>query len=90
EGPAMIAEAFYWTEMLGMVNLKDHLVSLGATGLDGWTLESARGVSADGLTITGIGFNPQGLKEGWVAHIPAPSSCVVLAIGGVVASRRRR
>ncbi|MCB9858909.1 MAG: PEP-CTERM sorting domain-containing protein [Phycisphaeraceae bacterium] len=83
-------DAFYWTESLGMVKLHDHLVSLGVTGLDGWTLTAANGISDDGLTIAGMGINPLGQNEGWVAHIPAPSSCVVLAIGGVIASRRRR
>ena len=77
-------DAFYWTESLGMVKLHDHLVSLGVTGLDGWTLTAANGISDDGLTIAGMGINPLGQNEGWVAHIPAPSSCVVLAL------RRRR
>ncbi|MCA9280373.1 MAG: PEP-CTERM sorting domain-containing protein [Phycisphaeraceae bacterium] len=82
--------AFYWTEQLGMVDLKEHLLSLGILGVEGWTLESAQGISDDGLTIAGMGINPQGFNEGWIAHIPAPSSCVVLVIGGVIASRRRR
>ncbi|MCA9280382.1 MAG: PEP-CTERM sorting domain-containing protein [Phycisphaeraceae bacterium] len=88
-GPG-VYEPFYWTESLGMVKLKDHLIGLGVIGLEDWTLTAANGISDDGLTIAGNGINPLGQFEGWVAHIPAPSSCMVLAIGGVVASRRRR
>lgn len=83
-------EAFYWTEHLGMVSLKDHLLSLGATGLDGWILRSATGVSADGLTIAGFGVNPQGFDEAWIAHIPSPSSCALLAMAGVLGTKRKR
>jgi uncharacterized membrane protein len=71
---APISEAFYWTESLGMVNLRDLLIANGATNLAGWTLHEAIAVSADGLTIVGSGHNPNGRNEGWIATIPEPSA----------------
>ncbi len=51
--------AFVWTPALGMVNLSSYLQSRGLN-LNGWTLTSARGISADGSAITGEGlFNGQ-------------------------------
>jgi probable HAF family extracellular repeat protein len=62
--------AFLWNGSLGIVNLQDHLVATGATGLKGWTLIDATGVSADGRTITGWGLNPNGFGEAWLATVP--------------------
>lgn len=38
--------------------------------LGGWHLGSANAVSADGRTIVGWGFNPEGEEEGWVVRLP--------------------
>jgi probable HAF family extracellular repeat protein len=74
EGGASVPAAFYWTQSTGMLNLRDLLIAGGATGLEGWMLTEARGVSWDGLTIVGTGDG-----GGWVATIPE-SSTIVLAI----------
>lgn len=63
--------SFYWTKSLGMVNLRDLLISQGAANLAGWNLDSATGVSADGRTIAGYGTNPAGNQEAWVARLDA-------------------
>ncbi|MDM7999700.1 MAG: PEP-CTERM sorting domain-containing protein [Dehalococcoidia bacterium] len=83
-------EAFVWDAVHGMRNLQDVLV--GEYGLDvtGWALYNAMSVSADGMTIVGIGRNPQGYEEGWVAHVPEPPSLLLLALGGMAVMRRRR
>ncbi len=41
-------------------------------GLDltGWQLDTATGISADGMTIVGHGNNPNGFTEAWIATIP--------------------
>jgi len=52
-----------------MVSLQDWLISLGATGLDGWILDFTNGLSADGNTIAGTGVAPSGLVDGWVAQL---------------------
>jgi probable HAF family extracellular repeat protein len=87
------SEAFLWTSAGGMQNLYDVLLAGGATGLTGWTLGQAFGVSGDGRTIVGLGFNPSGEVEAWVATVPEPSTLVLAAcgaIGLVVLDRRSR
>jgi hypothetical protein len=55
-----------------MQNLRELLIADGATGLTGWTLRQARGVSADGRTIAGFGINPRGQVEAWLAVLDEP------------------
>jgi hypothetical protein len=65
-----------------MVNLRSFLVSQGLD-LAGWTLTSAEGISADGLTIVGTGVNPAGNQEAWMATIPEPSTIALAALSAV-------
>lgn len=62
-------EAFVWTKAAGMRRLSDALIAGGATGLQGWTLTVANGISADGQWVTGWGVNPQGNTEGFLASL---------------------
>ncbi|MCC6659458.1 MAG: PEP-CTERM sorting domain-containing protein [Phycisphaerales bacterium] len=67
-------QSFIWDSTHGIRDLRDHLIfDLGIESVRGWLLFAAVGVSADGTTITGIGLNPQGEYEGWVATLGAPS-----------------
>lgn len=79
--------AFLWRADLGMVDLSLYLTSLGLD-LTAWTLTSANGVSADGLTIVGVGSH-NGINEAWIASIPSPSFAAVFACGVLMAHRRR-
>jgi len=81
-------EAFYWSKSLGMVNLQDHLISLGASIPDGWILSEAHAVSADGLVIAGWGYHG-GFREGWVATLPEPTSVALLSAAGLIIVGRR-
>lgn len=65
--------AFIWNADDGMQRLQDVLIDDYALGaeLSGWTLTSARGVSADGQTIMGGGINPDGNHEAWRAQLSA-------------------
>ncbi len=84
--------AFRWTAEAGMEDLRDMLIAGGATGLDGWTLNHALGISADGLTIVGVGTNPSGASEAFIATIPEPDNlwvAVLGALGMVLVCRRQ-
>jgi probable HAF family extracellular repeat protein len=73
-------EAFIWDEAHGMRNLRSVLVDLDLD-MSGWSLTRAHGISADGLTIVGEGVNPSGMGEGWIAHVPEPTSFLLLGLG---------
>ncbi|MFM9997252.1 MAG: PEP-CTERM sorting domain-containing protein [Phycisphaerales bacterium] len=63
-----VPEAAIWTESTGLMSVGARLTSLGVN-LAGWMLDSATGVSADGLTIVGLGTH-DGRPEGWIARMP--------------------
>ena len=77
-------EAFVWTQADGMQRLIDVLVANGATGLDGWILEEAEAVSADGNWVVGYGTPPDSYaNEAFLAFIapgdpPRPDQSVNL------------
>jgi hypothetical protein len=64
------SEAFIWDETNGMRNLQ--AVLEGDFGLDisGWTLRAALGISENGRAIVGVGINPSGFTEAWIAFLP--------------------
>jgi hypothetical protein len=41
----------------------------GTVDLAGWQLQRATAISSDGQTIVGIGANPKGIHEAWIATI---------------------
>ncbi len=62
-------EAFLWTEDDGMRTLVDVLETDYGVDTNGWILQNALDISADGRTIVGWGRNPEGTIEGWVAYL---------------------
>lgn len=68
---ATVVEAFIWTEAQGMRSLKGVLESEFGLDVTGWTLLKAMAVSDDGRTIVGMGIDPQGNNQGWVAYLGA-------------------
>jgi uncharacterized membrane protein len=86
--------AFIWDAQHGMRFLKDVLVEAGVPDISGWKLQNPTGISADGNTIVGYGYNfdPSGGGniEGWVAVIPEPSSMLAATLMLSLALRRRR
>lgn len=82
-------EAFLWDSENGMQSLRDILSANGIDMTD-WSLNEAAAISADGLTITGFGINPDGNREAWVATVPEPATMSLLALGFVAMLRRRK
>ena len=73
-------EAFVWTEGGGLQSLRVLLTVLGVD-LTGWRLMRATGISYDGTTIAGTGWNPAGQMEAWIAVIPEPSPALLMLLG---------
>ena len=66
-------EPFRWTSTEGMQSLTALLIA-EEIDLTGWELSRATGISADGLTFVGVGTNPDGRTEAWIARLDAESS----------------
>ena len=90
--------AFVWTSSGGMQRLFDFLFANGATGLGGWSLRSAQGISADGQWVVGYGINPSGQTEAFraslaagVPQVPLPAAAWLFggALGLLGVVRRR-
>ncbi|MCC6677540.1 MAG: PEP-CTERM sorting domain-containing protein [Phycisphaerales bacterium] len=81
--------AFVWTPETGMRPLTQILTDLGID-YSGWRLRDAVGVSADGLTIVGNGYDALGRSQAWIVTIPSPGWPGLAAAGGVLGFRRRR
>jgi probable HAF family extracellular repeat protein len=67
--------AFIWDAPSGMRSLRQVLIDAGATGLTGWRLDRATGISDDGRTIVGVGVNPLGIQQGWIATLGSTPAC---------------
>lgn len=65
--------AFLWTEELGFVDFEDFLKSQG-TNFEGWILNTAVSMSADGLTHLGSAFGPRG-GAGWIIKLDKVNLC---------------
>ncbi|MEO8277845.1 MAG: PEP-CTERM sorting domain-containing protein [Thermoanaerobaculia bacterium] len=86
---------FVWDGVHGMRNLVDVLVELGlGPALQDWYLYEATAVSADGLTIAGWGYRPDGSIEAWVANlgeesiveVPTTSRAALTLFAGLLAA----
>jgi uncharacterized membrane protein len=89
-GPSFGFDAFIWDEVHGMRSIKQTLQNQAGINLNGWSLWAATGVSADGHTIVGYGFNPQGKMEAWVVTMPEPGGALAIAGSSFVVLQRRQ
>ncbi len=90
-------EATIWDATNGMRSIRHVLPPNVGGSLDGRALTVATAISADGLTVVGVGINAQGNSEAWVAYfgseVPEPTTSLLLALGlfaGVLYRRLRR
>ncbi len=74
-------EPFIWNSLDGMRSLTQVLTDDLGLELGNWTNLTATEISSDGSTIVGLGLNPEGNLEGWVAsldpepiQVPEPTS----------------
>jgi probable HAF family extracellular repeat protein len=96
---SVFGQAFVWDSLHGSRKLTDVLNNQGVD-LAGWKLQVARSASSDGLTIVGLGINPEFAQQPWVARldpgtfVPEPSSLTLSALSMAAliffAWRRRR
>ncbi len=89
-----LERAFLWTPALGMVDLHTYLPTIGFD-LNGWTLEHATAISADGTSITGFGtLQNVGTRSFLLQVIPEPSTYAMalagVACGGYLVRRGRK
>lgn len=86
---AMGIEAALWTPDGTMIFLQSMIDDIASA--NGWIAFLASGISADGKTILLSGYDPAtGAMTTGLLHIPAPGSAVLLGLGGLIATRRRR
>jgi probable HAF family extracellular repeat protein len=65
--------AFIWDHRHGMRALKSVLLKdFHLSDVRDWDLINATSISADGTTIGGNGYDPDGNWEGWVVHLGLP------------------
>ena len=83
------SEAFVWDAAFGMRELSTVLANLGVDTA-GWQLTEAVGVSDDGRTVVGVGLNPSGFTEAWIAVIPEPGTGTLVGTGLFCLAIRRK
>ena len=73
----------------GLRSLEEVLTTVCGLDLAGWELGFTTGISDDGTTIVGIGTDPSGQSQAWMAVTPEPATVVLLAAGGAALCMRR-
>jgi probable HAF family extracellular repeat protein len=86
--------AVIWRSGLEMTPLQDILIAAGVD-LNGWTLESATGISGDGLKVVGFGTNPEGNTEAWLADLkglpePVPTPALLPGLLAIAYKNHRK
>ena len=78
-------EAYIWDAVNGMRSLQGALTNDLGLDLTGWQLQHVTDISDDGMTFVGIGINPDGFTEAWMATLPPPADIPTLSEWGLVA-----
>jgi probable HAF family extracellular repeat protein len=78
DGSVVIGENYpslLWDAVHGARDLRQVLVGEYGLDLTGWTYLIAGGISFDGRTIVGEGWNPCGVQEAWIARLLPGRPC---------------
>jgi hypothetical protein len=89
-GGSSQSSPYVWNESRGTLGLVEYLATFGVAADPTLTLVRVTEMTPDGRTFVGWGLDDQGRYCGFVATIPTPMCGGVLAIAGVIATRRRR
>ena len=94
-----LSTAFIWDPVHGAEPASEVFALGGISIPAGWQLSAITGVSADGLSYTGYGFDPASHIEAWYAHldvspmVPEPATrftlLAVLLVAALAARRHR-
>ena len=76
---------FIWDSVHGMRALRDVLLEQG-TDVSGWRLSYPFGMSADRRVIGGLGINPSGAVQSWLARLAETTSCTPPVLSSVAAT----
>jgi probable HAF family extracellular repeat protein len=66
-GPGSESTVYYWSEAVGIQSITDWIEGNGGTVPLSYTINEARGLSADGSVVVGSGYN-DGVNSAWLAH----------------------
>jgi uncharacterized membrane protein len=82
--------ATVWISGTGAMPLAYHLALHSIEVPIDWQLRSIYAISGDGLTFAGEARSTTGVRQGFVATIPAPSGMLVVFSSALLVMRRRR
>ena len=88
ESPGLSGAPFFWSRETGFLALPDLLTRAGI-GFAGWDLDTpsdALHISGDGITLVGLGTNPDGDPEVWRVVLPSLASIPLPAQAPIVFS----
>ena len=68
--------AVLWDSQSGIRSIQSILEDDYGLDLGGWELEKAVAISDDGLTVVGMGLDPDGVAASWMAGLEAPPPTV--------------
>lgn len=89
-GPAFFGTAIIWEEGVGVQRFSEYLDARGVAYDAGYSFAFVTDMSSDGTWFTGWGLTENFELTSFVVNVPTPGSAGLLAVTGLLATRRRR